>query len=130
MACNTTKNDPNVTARYHDWVKNAVIYEVNTRQYTLEGTFKAFETHLDRLKELGVDILWFMPIHPIGLEKRKVPDGMKESLGSYYSVQDYKGINPEFGTEADFKELVTKAHEKGFKVIIDWVANHSAWDNP
>lgn len=130
MACNSTKTDPQVSARYPEWVKNAVIYEVNVRQYTPEGTFKAFSSHLGRLKELGVDILWFMPIHPIGLEKRKVPDGMKESLGSYYSVQDYKGINPEFGTEADFKELVAKAHEMGFKVIIDWVANHSAWDNP
>ncbi len=116
-------------ARYPDWAKNAVIYEVNTRQYTPEGTFKAFVTHLPRLKELGVDILWFMPIHPIGLEKRKVPAGMKTSLGSYYSVRDYKAINPEFGTEADFKAVVTKAHEMGFKVIIDWVANHTAWDN-
>ncbi|MBK7213732.1 MAG: alpha-glucosidase C-terminal domain-containing protein [Bacteroidales bacterium] len=117
------------TARYPDWAKNAVIYEVNVRQYTPEGTFKAFEAHLPRLKELGVDILWMMPIHPIGIEKRKFPEGVTESLGSYYSVKDYKGINPEFGTEADFKALVEKAHSLGFKVIIDWVANHSAWDN-
>ena len=116
-------------AHYPDWAKNAVIYEVNTRQYTKEGTFKAFETHLSRLKELGVDILWFMPIHPIGVEKRKVPAGMTESLGSYYSVKDYKGVNPEFGTEEDFKEVVVKAHSMGFKVILDWVANHTAWDN-
>jgi 1,4-alpha-glucan branching enzyme len=118
-----------VPANYPEWVKNAVIYEVNTRQYTAEGTFKAFETNLPRLKELGVDILWFMPIHPIGVEKRKVPEGMKESLGSYYSVKDYKGVNQEFGTEEDFKTLVIKAHSMGFKVIIDWVANHTAWDN-
>ncbi|NVO21209.1 MAG: alpha-glucosidase C-terminal domain-containing protein [Bacteroidetes bacterium] len=118
-----------IPANYPDWAKNAVIYEVNTRQYTPEGTFKAFEAHLPRLKELGVDILWFMPIHPIGIVKRKVPEGRTESLGSYYSVKDYKGINPEFGTEADFKELVDKAHSMGFKVIIDWVANHTAWDN-
>ncbi len=117
------------TAKYPDWAKNAVIYEVNTRQYTPEGTFKAFATHLSSLKDLGVDILWFMPIHPIGLEKRKVPDGMKTSLGSYYSVQDYEAVNPEFGTEADFKSLVNQAHKMGFKVIIDWVANHTAWDN-
>ena len=117
------------TARYPDWAKNAVIYEVNVRQYTPEGTFKAFEAHLPRLKELGVDILWMMPIHPIGIEKRKFPEGVTESLGSYYSVKDYKGINPEFGTVADFKALVEKAHSLGFKVIIDWVANHSAWDN-
>lgn len=128
-SCKTKQVETPVTARYPDWVKKAVIYEVNVRQYTVEGTFKAFETHLPRLKELGVDILWFMPIHPIGLEKRKVPDGMKTSLGSYYSVKDYKGINPEFGTEADFQEVVMKAHSLGFKVIIDWVANHTAWDH-
>jgi pullulanase/glycogen debranching enzyme len=88
-ACRTKQAPAPVTARYPEWVKNAVIYEVNVRQYTKEGTFKAFETHLPRLKDLGVDILWFMPIHPIGLEKRKVPEGMTTSLGSYYSVQDY-----------------------------------------
>lgn len=118
-----------VKANYPEWAKNAVIYEVNVRQYTPEGTFKAFEANLPRLKELGVDILWIMPIHPIGIVDRKIPDGMKESLGSYYSVKDYKGINPEFGNEADFKNLVTKAHDMGFKVIIDWVANHSSRDN-
>lgn len=128
-ACKTKTKVADVKANYPEWVKNAVIYEVNTRQYTPEGTFKAFETHLPRLKELGVDILWFMPIHPIGILDRKIPEGEKESLGSYYSVRDYKGINPEFGTEADFKALVAKAHEMGFKVIIDWVANHSSRDN-
>ncbi len=124
-----TKPAADIKANYPEWVKNAVIYEVNTRQYTPEGTFKAFETHLPRLKELGVDILWFMPVHPIGELNRKVPEGMKSSLGSYYSVRDYKGVNPEYGTEEDFTNLVKKAHEMGFKVIIDWVANHSAWDN-
>lgn len=107
-----------------EWAKNAVIYEVNTRQYTPEGTFKAFANHLPRLKELGVDILWFMPIHPIGVENRK------GSLGSYYSVKDYKGVNPEFGTFEDFKLLVEEAHKLGFKVILDWVANHTAHDHP
>jgi len=106
------------------WAKNAVIYEVNTRQFTSEGTFKAFASHLPRLRELGVDILWFMPIHPIGEERRK------GGLGSYYSIQDYKGVNPEFGTFDDFKELVSQAHEMGFKVILDWVANHTAFDHP
>ncbi|MFA5972508.1 MAG: alpha-amylase family glycosyl hydrolase [Lentimicrobiaceae bacterium] len=128
-ACKTKPAGPEVKANYPDWAKNAVIYEVNVRQYTPEGTFKAFEANLPRLKELGVDILWFMPIHPIGFLDRKFPEGSKTSLGSYYSVKDYKGINPEFGTEADFKALVTKAHEMGFKVIIDWVANHSSRDN-
>jgi len=104
---------------YPDKVKNLTMYEVNVRQYTPEGTFKAFEAHIPRLKKMGIGILWFMPIHPIGLKNRK------GSLGSYYSVQDYKGINPEFGTLDDFKRVVDKAHELGMEVIIDWVANHT-----
>lgn len=124
-----TRSEVTIMPRYPDWAKNAVIYEVNTRQYSPEGTFRAFETDLPRLKKLGVDILWFMPIHPIGELNRKFPAGSTTSLGSYYSVRDYKGVNPEFGTAADFKSLVTKAHSLGFKVIIDWVANHTAWDN-
>ena len=110
-------------ARLAPWAYNAVIYEVNLRQYTPEGTFEAFSNHLPRLKDLGVDILWLMPIHPIGEENRK------GTLGSYYSIRDYKGVNPEYGTIDDFRALVTKAHELGLKVIIDWVANHSSWDN-
>ncbi|NBC82387.1 MAG: alpha-amylase [Bacteroidetes bacterium] len=105
------------------WTKDAVLYEVNVRQYTPEGTFNAFAEHLPRLKKLGVDILWFMPIHPIGEKNRK------GELGSYYSVLDYKAINPEFGTRQDFDNLVNQCHEMGFKVIIDWVANHTAWDH-
>ena len=128
-SCKTKQADEAINARYPEWAKNAVIYEVNIRQFSPEGTFKAFEASLPRIKELGVDILWFMPIHPIGEIKRKFPEGSKTSLGSYYSVRDYKGVNPEFGTEADFKALVSKAHEMGLKVIIDWVANHTAWDN-
>lgn len=106
-----------------DWSNDAVMYEVNVRQYTVEGTFNAFAGHLPRLKELGVEILWFMPIHPIGEKNRK------GTLGSYYSIKDYKAVNPEFGTLDDFKTLVDKAHNMGFKVLIDCVANHSAWDN-
>ena len=105
------------------WVEDATMYEVNVRQYTPEGTFNAFAKHLPQLKNLGVEILWFMPIHPIGVKNRK------GTLGSYYSIKDYKAINPEFGTLEDFKNLVSKAHEMGFKVLIDCVANHSAWDN-
>jgi glycosidase len=112
-----------LNVRHPEWVKNAVIYEVNIRQYTPEGTFKAFEKHLPRLKELGVDILWIMPIHPIGKVNRK------GTLGSYYSVQNYKSVNPEYGTFQDFKDLVKHAHDLGFHVIIDWVANHTAWDH-
>jgi glycosidase len=99
------------------------MYEVNVRQYTASGTFSEFENHLDRLNDLGVGILWFMPIHPIGLENRL------GSLGSYYSVKDYYGINPEFGTLDDFKILVDSIHAKGMYVIIDWVGNHTSWDN-
>jgi glycosidase len=106
------------------WANSATIYEVNVRQYTEAGTFKAFEAHLPRLQKLGVKILWLMPIHPISEVKRN------GTLGSPYAVANYKGINPEFGNEADFKSLVNKAHALGFKVILDWVANHSGWDNP
>jgi glycosidase len=108
---------------YPDWFKHAVIYEVNVRQYTKEGTFPAFAEHLPRLKELGVDILWFMPIQPIGELNRK------GSLGSYYSIKDYKAVNPEFGTLEEFKDLVKQIHDLGMYVLIDWVANHTAWDN-
>ncbi|MGC8865572.1 MAG: alpha-amylase family glycosyl hydrolase [Bacteroidales bacterium] len=107
-----------------EWARDASIYEVNVRQYTAEGTFNAFAEHLPRLKDMGVKILWIMPIHPIGEINRK------GNLGSYYSVKDYLAVNPELGTLEDFKALVNKAHELGMYVIIDWVANHSAWDNP
>jgi len=110
-----------------EWSKNANIYEVNIRQYSEEGTFNAFREDLPRLKDMGVKILWLMPIHPIGKINRKETE---ESRGSYYSVADYKKVNPNFGTEEDFRMLVDEAHEMGFKLIIDWVANHSAWDNP
>ena len=109
--------------KHEDWSRNANIYEVNIRQYTPEGTFQAFGKHLPRLKEMGVDILWIMPIHPVSEKNRK------GTLGSYYAVQDYKAINPEFGNMKDFKELVNQAHDLGMKVLIDWVANHSGWDN-
>ena len=105
------------------WTKNAVMYEVNVRQFTPEGTFNAFSKHLTRIKELGVDIIWFMPIHEIGQVNRK------GSLGSYYSIKDYRSINPEFGTLEDFNQLVKQIHELDMKVIIDWVANHTSFDN-
>jgi glycosidase len=111
------------TENHTAWSRNAVIYEVNVRQYTPEGTFNAFAAHLPRLKEMGVDILWLMPVHPVGEKNRK------GSLGSYYAVKDYKGVNPEFGTLHDLKQLVEQAHLLGMKVIFDWVANHTAWDH-
>lgn len=126
-ACSQTSNEevgPKESIVQHaDWTKNANIYEVNIRQSTPEGTFNAFKKDLPRLKEMGVKILWLMPIHPIGEENRKGTEG------SYYAVKDFKAVNPEFGTEEDFRALVSEAHEMDFKVIIDWVANHSAWDN-
>lgn len=106
-----------------DWAKNSNIYEVNTRQYTKEGTFNAFAAHLPRLKDMGVEILWFMPVTPISVEKRQ---GI---LGSYYAASDYTAVNREFGTMDDFKALVQQAHTLGMKVIIDWVANHTGWDS-
>ena len=105
------------------WHKNATIYEVNLRQFTEEGTFKAFLPHIERIHDLGIDILWFMPIHPIGEKNRK---GV---LGSYYSVKDYRGINPEFGTKEDFIAIIEKAHSFDMKVLMDWVANHTAFDH-
>ncbi len=106
-----------------DWAKGSNIYEVNVRQYTSEGTFSAFSKHLPRLKEMGVAILWLMPITPISEKTRQ------GSLGSYYACSSYTDINPEFGTLTDFKELVNEAHALGFKLIIDWVANHTGWDH-
>ncbi|MDE6095394.1 MAG: alpha-amylase [Muribaculaceae bacterium] len=111
------------SVKHPEWSRNAVIYEVNLRQYTDSGTVTAFAGELPRLKELGVDILWFMPVHPISKQDRK------GTLGSYYSVADYTAFNPEFGTIDQFKDVVRKAHAQGMKVIIDWVPNHSGRDN-
>ena len=118
------KKDSSDIAKGHpDWILQGNIYEVNVRQYTPEGTFKAFEKHLDRLKNMGIQTLWFMPINPISKKDRK------GSLGSYYAVSDYTAINPEYGTMDDWKALVKDAHEKGMKVIIDWVPNHTGADH-
>ena len=107
-----------------EWSHNANIYEVNLRQYTKEGTINAFAAQLPRLKKMGVDILWIMPVQPIGEKNRK------GTLGSYYAVRNYTAVNPEFGTLDDFKRMVAQAHGLGMHVILDWVANHTAWDNP
>lgn len=119
-----------------EWTKNATIYEVNLRQHTPEGTIQAFIPDLPRLKELGVDILWLMPIHPIGEVNRKggenknnyIVEPGSSSLGSPYSVQDYYAVNPDYGTHDDLRALTTAAHDLGMRVILDWVANHSAFD--
>ncbi|MDF2552219.1 MAG: 1,4-alpha-glucan branching protein [Chryseobacterium sp.] len=106
-----------------EWKHTTNIYEVNLRQYTQEGTFMAFEKEMPRLKNMGVKTLWFMPITPIAQLNKK------GSLGSQYAASDYTSINPEFGTMDDFKHMVNEAHHLGFKVIIDWVANHTGWDH-
>jgi glycosidase len=106
------------------WTRQAVIYQVNVRQYSAAGTLAAVQADLPRLKALGVDILWLMPWQPIGRLNRK------GTLGSYYAISDYTAINPEFGTLADAKALVAAAHKLGLKLILDWVANHTAWDHP
>ena len=105
------------------WALSTNIYEVNIRQYTEEGTLNAFAAHLPRLKDMGVETLWFMPLQPIGKLNRK------GTLGSYYSISDHISLNPEFGSIEDFKLLVEGAHHLDMKVIIDWVANHTAWDH-
>lgn len=106
-----------------DWVKNATLYELNIRQFSEEGTLLAIIPQLPRLKSLGIDIIWLMPIHPIGEVHRK------GSLGSYYAVKDYWSVNPEFGTKEDLKTLIDAIHQQGMYVILDWVANHTSWDN-
>lgn len=112
-----------VQVKHPEWSKNAAIYQLNTRQFSAEGTFQATQKELPRLKEMGIDIIWLMPINPIGEKNRK------GTLGSPYSVKDYYGVNPEFGTLDDLKAFVKEAHQLGMYVILDWVANHTAWDN-
>jgi alpha-amylase len=126
--------------KHPDWAKSANIYEVNLRQYSPGGTIKEFEEHLPRLKEMGVDILWFMPIFEIGKVNRKAaqtklieeienPKEQEKYLGSYYGIKDYMKVNPEFGTMEEFKALVEKMHEMGLHVILDIAVNHTAWDH-
>jgi glycosidase len=105
------------------WSRAAVIYEVNVRQYTPEGTFAALDRKLPHLDSLGVDILWLMPVQPIGKKNRK---GL---LGSYYSISNYRAINPEFGTAADLRGFINDAHRLGKKVVLDWVPNHTSFDH-
>ena len=128
LGCNSSGEDQrkvaNIDFKAPEWTKNATIYELNIRQYSEEGTLNKVTEDLGRLKELGIDIIWLMPVHPIGEKNRK------GTLGSYYSIKNYKKVNPEFGTVEDLKSLVEKAHGMGMYVMLDWVANHTAWDNP
>lgn len=114
---------PYVQLKHPEWTRNATIYQINTRQFTAEGTLRAAEAQLPRIKALNVDIVWLMPIHPIGEKNRK------GGLGSPYAVRDYLAVNPELGTLDDLRHFVATAHALGLHVILDWVANHTAWDN-
>lgn len=143
VACGSKTNEETSQTVQHEnpseWIQNATIYEVNVRQYNEEGSFAAFEERLPQLKELGVDVLWFMPIQPIGKKNRKaVGDTFVQDLanpdynkywGSPYSIADYTATHPRYGTVDDFKRIITKCHEMDMKVILDWVGNHTAWDN-
>jgi glycosidase len=109
--------------KFPEWAKSSAIYEVNIRQYTKEGTINAFSEHIPRLKDMGVEILWLMPVFPISSTKRK------GTLGSYYAVSNFREVNPEFGTKEDLVNLIEKIHAYGMKVILDWVPNHTGWDH-
>ncbi len=120
---------------------NPLLYEVNLRQHTPEGTIAAFQPQLDRMTALGVDMIWLMPVQPIGERKRKAKGDLfvediadtslhKQYLGSPYSIRDYKAVNPDFGTLEEFRALVQACHERKIRVILDWVGNHTAWDHP
>ena len=123
LSCNSQKTTLQSMDNPNEWKKTTNIYEVNLRQYSKEGTFNEFAKDLPRLKKMGIGTLWFMPITPIAQQNKK------GTLGSQYAAYDYTSINPEFGTLEDFKNLVNEAHKMGFKVIIDWVANHTGWDH-
>ncbi|MGW1455450.1 alpha-amylase family glycosyl hydrolase [Salegentibacter agarivorans] len=121
-------------------MESAVIYEANIRQYSPEGTFNAFTEDIPQLKELGVKVIWLMPVYPISMKNRKAtgdlsvediedPEEREKYLGSYYAISDYTDVNPEFGSFEDFEKLVETAHENDMYVILDWVANHTGWDH-
>ena len=136
----TAQNKNVITNNYNSSVlDNAVIYEANIRQYSPEGTFNAFTKDISKLKKLGVKIIWLMPIHEVGMKNRKahgnvsieqIPENEKAKyFGSHYSVKDYRSVTPNYGTKKDFDKLVQTAHKNGMYVILDWVANHTAWDH-
>lgn len=130
MSCKDKETPPatipettNMTNILPEWAKASTIYEVNIRQYTPEGTINAFSDHIPRLKDLGVEILWLMPVFPISETKKK------GTLGSYYAVTDYTEVNPAFGTKQDLINLIEKIHAYKMRVILDWVPNHTGWDH-
>lgn len=111
------------TLRHPEWARSAAIYQVNTRQFTPEGTLRAAAEHLPRIADLGIGIVWLMPVHEIGEMNRK------GGLGSPYAVRDYYSVSAELGTLEDLRDFVARAHDLGLHVILDWVANHTSWDN-
>lgn len=142
IACETEekKETKKIAPISNQVLESAVIYEANIRQYSTEGTFDAFTKDIPQLKDLGVKIIWLMPVFPISQTKRKATGGdfaskiedpkeRAKALGSYYAVSDFKKINPEFGTIEDFRELVKTAHENNMYVVLDWVPNHTGWDH-
>ena len=137
---NIAEEAPEIQPISDDVLETAVIYEANIRQYSEEGTFDAFTKDIPQLKDLGVKIIWLMPINPISHTKRKATGGdfadliedeaeRAKMLGSYYAVSDYTKVNPEFGDINDFRDLVKTAHDNGIYVILDWVPNHTGWDH-
>jgi len=112
-----------VTAPDSSWVRHSAIYEVFVRDFSRSGDFRGVTRGLDRIQSVGANVVWLMPIYPVGIANRK------GTLGSPYAVRDYFAVNPEFGTVADFKALVQAVHARGMKLILDWVPNHTAWDN-
>ena len=147
-ACKTEKKETQIVeesineiaAVSSEMMESAVIYEANIRQYSPEGTFKEFTKDIPQLKQLGIKIIWLMPIFPISETKRKATGGdfasliedketRDKMLGSYYAVSDFTKINPEFGTIEDFRNLIKIAHNNGINVILDWVPNHTGWDH-
>ncbi|WP_300566281.1 alpha-amylase family glycosyl hydrolase [Flavobacterium sp.] len=135
-----TQHKSDIVAIANDFEENAVIYEANIRQYSTEGTFNAFTSDIPNLKKMGVKVLWLMPIHEIGIEKRKAKtdtlvdqivdlNEKQKYLGNPYAVKDYRSINSDFGTKEDFIKLIKTAHKNGIYVVLDWVANHTAWDH-
>ena len=123
FVCCSRKAQNNSDSLHSDWTYNSVVYEMNVRQLTPAGTLAAAACQLPRLRSMGVDIVWLMPIHPIGVLERK------GTLGSYYAPENYREINPEYGTLADFDAFLAEAHRLGLKVILDWVANHTSPDS-
>jgi cyclomaltodextrinase / maltogenic alpha-amylase / neopullulanase len=115
--------DRPVARQSPEWLRDAVVYEIFPRSFSAEGNFKGVVPQLDRLKELGVTVIWLMPIHPMGKLKAK------GTLGSPYAVRDYDAIDPAYGTPDDLKQLIAAAHKRGLKVFIDIVANHTSWDS-